>query len=444
MKPYQIVLSLSNTNSRLEKERILSETWYSGNIQFFQGCILAYDKLLTYGTKQVAFIEGEEESDESTYNWSKFEKLIHKLSSRKLTGNSAKNEIHEAASEASINEWNYWYRLILLKDLKCGVSETTINKVLKSIGGDALKYLIPEFNCQLSHDSNNYQNKIKGKKLLDYKLDGVRIISIIDKKNKLVRQFTRNGKENFNFSKIISNLEKIIDYIPGDIVLDGEVISKSFQALMTQVNRKNDIESDDAKLALFDILPLEDFRSGICRTSQRERHKILSGMTGLFQEISDGLIYVIPKLTVDLDTPEGKQTFAEFNKETIENGFEGIMIKDPEAFYECKRSVNWLKMKPFISLDLEIIGVDEGTGKNKGKLGALSCQGFYNNKKISVSVGSGLTDELREELWKNKKEIIGDIIEIKADAVSQNRDGSYSLRFPRFEKFRNIEKNQKI
>ena len=112
------------------------------------------------------------------------------------------------------------------------------------------------------------------------------------------------------------------------------------------------------------------------------------------------------------------------------------MIKDPDAFYEYKRSTNWMKWKPTITVDLEVIGIEPGTGKHKGKMGALVCSGVDDGKAIKVNVGSGFTDKEREEIWESRESVIGQTAEVLADVITQNQDGSYSLRFPRFVRFR--------
>ena len=83
-----------------------------------------------------------------------------------------------------------------------------------------------------------------------------------------------------------------------------------------------------------------------------------------------------------------------------------------------------------------MIGVEEGTGRNVGRLGALVCQGIDNEREITVNVGSGFSDIDRNEFYINRNIIIGRTVEILSDAITQNQDGSYSLRFPRFLRFR--------
>jgi DNA ligase-1 len=120
------------------------------------------------------------------------------------------------------------------------------------------------------------------------------------------------------------------------------------------------------------------------------------------------------------------------------------MLKDPEAIYENKRSVAWLKLKPFIEVSLEVTDVEEGTGKNVGRLGAIVCQGVDDGKTIRVNVGSGFSDSDRDSYWSSRDSLLGQIVEVRADAVTQNQDGTYSLRFPRFLRFRGFEVGEKI
>ena len=95
-----------------------------------------------------------------------------------------------------------------------------------------------------------------------------------------------------------------------------------------------------------------------------------------------------------------------------------------------------MKYKPVHDYDLVVIGVEPGTGKNKGRMGALVCEGVDDGKHIVVNVGSGFTDVERQEYWDNRNDVIGRSAVVMADAITLNQSGSYSLRFPRFKSFR--------
>ena len=296
----------------------------------------------------------------------------------------------------------------------------------------------------LAHDGANHEKKIAGKKLLEPKLDGVRVITVINAANKTAVMYSRNGKLLENFGHITSAIEDNIELFERSIVLDGEMVSSSFQELMKQVHRKSDVQSSDARLMLFDILPLTEFQAGISTLGQRRRSNLLKSMTATFDKI--GSIDIIPQTEVNLDEYVGELQFKQYNKDAIEAGFEGIMIKDLDAKYECKRSHSWLKMKPFIEVSLTVVGIEEGTGRNEGKLGALICEGEDDGKQIRVNVGSGFTDADRKEFWESKDALPGQIIEIRADAATRSQDSEdiYSLRFPRFLRFRGFTAGEKL
>ena len=435
-QPQDIIARLEADNSRLAKEQIIEEAMNEGLDEFFEGVSMTLDKLHTFGVKQVP----EATVDGQGLAWEPFNELADSLYKRKLTGHAAKDAIELAMSVATIDQWNGWYRRILLKDLRCGVSEKTVNKVAKKLKLD--KYKVPVFECMLAHDSANHEKKVKGKKLLEPKLDGVRCITVVDYESRTVTQYTRNGKVLENFTHITDALEGYMDEIGRSYVLDGEVVSDSFQDLMKQVHRKSNVKAQDAKLALFDIVPLVEWKQGESIQGQRRRSNMLKTFANIFSDT--GCIEIVPQTEVDLDTMVGEVEFKDYNKKMVEGGYEGIMIKDIDSVYQCKRSTAWLKMKPFIEVSLEVKNVEEGTGRNEGKLGAFVCEGTDDGKKINVNVGSGFSDANRDEFWTGRDNIPGQVVEVRADAITQNQDGTYSLRFPRFLRFRGFKVGEKI
>jgi DNA ligase-1 len=433
LAPYQIIQMLQSDNSRLVKERIIEQQVKENNDQLFEGFNLALSPYVTFGVKQVPKHGGP---DGQGLPWNSFKQLCHLLQTRQLTGHAARDAIELSLSAATQVEWNDWYRRILTKDLKCGVSEKTINKVVEESNPD---YVIKGFACMLAHDGAKHEKKIVGKKLLEPKLDGVRVLTVVDMESRIVTQYTRNGKILENFAHITRAIESNIDLIGRSMVLDGEMISSSFQALMKQVHRKENVQAEDAVLVLFDMLPLSEFKNKKSIMGQKRRSELLRSMEPVFNKM--GSIQIIPQKSVNLDEFVGEIEFKEFNKQMINQGYEGIMIKDLEAKYECKRSTSWLKQKPFIEVSLTVVGIKPGTGKNEGKAGAFIAEGIEDGKKIQASVGSGLADEEIDQIDEN---VIGQVIEVRADAITQNQDGSYSLRFPRFLKFRGFKNGEKI
>ena len=424
---WEIIKELESNNSRLFKEDIIEKNL--NYKEFQEGLAMCLDPLVTFGVKQVP----ESEKNGNGLNWEDFKNSANLLIERESTGHAARDLIINLMNLSKEDQWNNWYRRILIKDLRCGVSEKTVNNVAKKMN---LKFRVPVFSCMLAHDGAKHPKKIKGDCLVEYKYDGVRVVAIV-KKNKATL-YSRNGKIFNNFANIENALSKP-EY--NNIVFDGEVMSDDFQALMKQVYRKSGANTEDAYLALFDMLPLKEFNEGRSKLNSLERKQELNKLSKTFGSEIKLVDYEI----INFDNEQGQEKFSEMNKEALEKGFEGLMIKPNNNYYECKRSHAWLKIKPFIEVTLKVIDIQEGTGKHEGKLGAFSVEGEDDGKFFSLSVGSGLTDEQRDMYWADKDKLIGRLIEVRADAITKSIEGDhFSLRFPRFKNFRGFEKDEKI
>jgi DNA ligase-1 len=303
------------------------------------------------------------------------------------------------------------------------------------------------FSCQLAKNGNDHPKKLKGPKLLDIKLDGVRLLTLVDIDKKEVVQYTRNGLINDNFPHIRKMFEVFIPLLKESMVFDGEIVSQNFQEMMTQLNRKSNLNTTDAKLALFDIIPWASFKAGVWKVSQVDRHDALCAFEGVFSRKMGDTVYIIPKLAVDLDTEAGQKAFREFNNDAVKAGFEGIMIKDPNAYYVTDRTDSWLKIKPKITVDLTVTGFEPGKvgGENEHSLGGMICEGVEDGKNIKVVVGNGYSDELRNDIWNNKSKVKGRIVEVEGDVITKSRDSdTWSLRFPVFARFRGWKPGEKL
>ena len=153
----EIIRKLELHPSRLDKEKIIFESMDKGLDDFFEGIRMALDPLVTFGVKIVPEKENEKSQN---FLWKDFKELANKLIQRELTGHAARDAIITAMESAKKEEWNGFYRRVLIKDLRCGVSEKTINKIAKKFP----KYAIPIFSCPLAHDSANHEKKNDRKK----------------------------------------------------------------------------------------------------------------------------------------------------------------------------------------------------------------------------------------------------------------------------------------
>jgi len=74
-------------------------------------------------------------------------------------------------------------------------------------------------------------------------------------------------------------------------------------------------------------------------------------------------------------------------------GGEGLMLRQPGSRYEPNRSSTLLKVKRFQDAEARVIGYQPGTGRHKGRLGALLVQLLDGTE---FAVGTGFTDAERE------------------------------------------------
>ena len=422
---FQVIQKLESDNSSLFKQSVIKDNL--DNEEFILGATMCLDPMVTFGVKQVPFSE----TDGPGLPWKEFEQLANELQTRQLTGHAARDAIQRDCDMATNEQWNDWYRRILIKDLRCGTGAKLINKVAKGT--------IPLFECMLAHDGAKHPKKITGECMVEYKYDGVRVIAIVQ--NGSATLHSRNGKLLSNFPHIEEALSK--PEFEG-LVFDGEVMSEDFQSLMKQVHRKEGAQTEDAYLAVFDMLTLAEFKAGgTSKTAEVRRGRLIELD---HHNLLPNSIRIVDAYSVNFDTDEGKAEFDKLNKTALAEGYEGLMIKPIDQGYKCKRSHAWLKVKPFIEVTLSVVDIEEGTGKNAGMLGALVVEGEDDGKFFQLNVGSGLTDDMRKDVWAVKDSVIGQLVEIRADAATQSQDSEdvWSLRFPRFKTFRGFEVGEKL
>jgi len=439
------IRDLESSDSRIHKEKVIEKALMAAQLgsadaqAFLFNCYQAYNPYYTFHIKQVDEVAGHRDRPNP---WPQFWAVLEALRTRSITGNLARNSIAECAELFDDAEWNQVCRRVLIKDLRCGISEKTLNKVLGKTD-----WKIPVFSCQLAQDSTDQPKKLTGIKRLEAKLDGVRVLAVVQGMN--VSLFSRNGKEFANFPEIARAIQVNRGVFQrnlasgGRFVLDGEVVGESFQKLMKQAQRKSDVETSNMVYHIFDIIPLDDFQRGYWNAQQYKRFDILDQAKGVINE-ENTVIQIVSGLEVDLDTAEGHDVMNRYAQDCVAEGYEGIMIKSVDAPYVCKRADYWMKWKPTITVDLNIVGFEEGTGRNEGRLGAIICEGEDNGRNIRVNVGSGLSDSDRDEYWTARNDLLGHLVEVQADAVTQNQDGTYSLRFPRFLRFRDFDAGDKV
>ena len=310
---------------------------------------------------------------------------------------------------------------LICKDLSIGCDAKTLNSIIPG--------LIPTFSVQLAEKYFDKPERAEGKEFaLTTKIDGGRIIAI--KENGQVSFFTRAGQK---YEGLVDLEREMLDRLPDNYVFDGEITlldyknydSKTAYKLAMKITRA-DGPKTGVKMLVFDGMPVENWKAQYCPYSWHARRSTLDTVFS-----GDPLTYfeLLPVLYQGTDTSK----ILELLDSEIARGQEGVMINVCDAPYEFKRTWSLMKCKKMSTLDLEIVGYEEGSGRLAGTLGAIHVR--YKDGNI-VKVGSGFSDELRALIWLEPSDFIGKIAEISYFEESSNADGGISLRFPVFKDFR--------
>ena len=286
---------------------------------------------------------------------------------------------------------------------------------------------IPVFEVQLAFP---YDKKINGYSdkdvfVVTQKLDGFRAVVEV-KDGKVVSVKTRKGKVIDGLTELRNDFEKVLDASLGHFIFDGELLLEDPENKWTSGERfqktgqmiSADGECQGLGYHIFDALPHAEFVAGQSKLPYIERRK------NYLETFNAGdLVRPVPVLgTAD------KAGIPAWSDYATAQGFEGVMLNDPNAKYETKRTKGLLKVKKMHTADLLVVGFEEAIdGKNRGGLKSLIVQLDEDN---TFNVSSGLTEEQREHIWNNQDEYLGKIIEIKFFEETTNKNGGRSLRFP--------------
>ena len=411
-----IFRALANTSSRIEKECILRQHLTDPTLK--RVLFLALDPFTQFYIRKIPnYIPGPASINRSTMMLEGALDNLEQISKRVVTGNAAINHLKMILESVTTDD-AYVIERIIEKDLRCGVSEATVNKIWPG--------LIPTYPVMLA---SGFDEKVMAKMsypaYVQLKLDGMRFNAIVN--NGKVEFRSRNGKH----IDLLGNLEQEFLFMAGSesCVFDGELVVRDSQGIMNRqkgngiLNKavKGTISAMEASMVhatIWDIVPFSAFQQGVYNTSYQERFGKLQ------QLVLPGRISLIENRVVNTED-EAHELFQEyFNK-----GEEGIILKDINAPWEDKRVKHQVKFKGELECDLLCMDWQEGTGKNVGKLGALvltSADGV-----VKVNVGSGFTDEQRDKYI--KENTVGKVVAVKYNAkIQDKKTGQTSLFLPVF------------
>ena len=407
----KILEKISQTSSTKEKTAILIEN--KDNKLLIKLLFYCYNPFKMYGISESKLNEMEFKTEKQPCDIWDIWSMLEELANNNIN-DSLRQQFCDTMSLYSQEEQELIKRVVI-KDLRIGINVSTINKVWKG--------LIPVFGVQLA---NKYEpTKLKEHEFIyiTEKLDGVRCVVIKD--NNTISFFSRQGKPIIGLEHIAKSLSKV----EGSFMFDGELLLKTsvnvdsgdlYRQTVKVVNSKQD-DKTNVEYHVFDIITLQDFQNGVSKTTYGIRRIILDSLHEKFKQDKD--VHIVQCLYSGTDHSMIMKTL----KHMEEKGKEGVMINKDEHYY-CKRCNSLLKVKSMQTCDLQIIGFENGSGKNENTLGAL----IVDYKGYPLGVGSGFSEQERDYIWVNKDSLLGRVIEVQYFEESVNQNGGLSLRFPVF------------
>lgn len=420
----EILNELAATSSRLEKEAILKRE--QNNELLKRVFFLAYDPFTQFYIRKIPAYKTDQPV------WHTLESALpklDKLSKREVTGNAGIEYLSLLLSEVDPADAKVLERIIQ-KDLKCGASESTANKIWPG--------LIPEYPCMLCTPMDEkVMKKFNFPAYAQLKMDGMRFNAIV--KDGKCELRSRNGKE----IQVLGNLEQeFIQLADGkNLVFDGELLVNDKGVILDRqtgngiLNKavKGTITIDEARkvhATIWDVIDYDTFKNGKGKSTYKTRFSQLETMS-----LPNKIHLVESKIVGSIE--EAQEIFEEY----LAQGQEGIILKDMTGVWEDKRVKSQIKFKAELDCDLRIKAIQPGTGKYEGMVGAYICES--EDGVIEVDVGSGLSDEDRKNF-----DVIGKILAVVYNARIKNKQGKQSLFLPRAVEIREdktkADKSEKI
>lgn len=204
-----------------------------------------------------------------------------------------------------------------------------------------------------------------------------------------------------------------------EILVEGIPV---FSELNGMLNRsKGECECKGAYLMVHDFVPTDDKAMPFL-----ERYKIASAYV---EALGHPKVRIAPIIATGSHEEVQRQAELIWSRRSTTTSDEGAIGKRVDAPYsEGKQNKDIIKVKSEVTLEMVVVGMEEGEGKYAGTLGKLIVK-QKNGLKHAVS---GMTDEERALWWEYPKLVLFKVAEIQAMQVLENG----SLREGRFKAIR--------
>ena len=409
---------LESDNSRLFKEELL-ET-HSDNDLLKRVFVTAGDPYLNFYVNKFKMPSASEVRGDDDVVSGFLDFIIAKLSTRELTGNAAKDAVIDMFSQMNERQQK-WCLRVLLKNLRCGVQSTTVNKVWPgAIVGFSVQLAEPLTTRYVDGKGIVIEDEVVYPIRVEPKLDGLRCVAV--KHNGEVTMFTRNG----TVLETLPRIKSFLESAPWDeFVLDGEVMGADWnESASVVMSHKKGKDDSNMIFHVFDAMTFSEWQSQDCGLSLVDRVELVGE---LVEQVGNPAVVQVPGISAVNEA----ELFDYYLRQT-DSGFEGVMLKDTDAPYVFKRSDKIRKMKPVATYEGVIVGHYEGRrgSKREGLWGGFEV---LLPNGVTTRVGSGFTDKLKAEINLDPDSWLGKVVEMEGQPDPLTGDGltkDGKVRFP--------------
>lgn len=408
MTLFEIITALQNVQGSNAKKAVLEANKLNDLLKEYLR--VTYDPRINFYITEKAFpyVPEKELTYYSALDLEDIPYFVKTLAEREVTGVNAKNWLSNTLGGFS-KEDQQLIKWMLLKDIRAGVSVSTINKVWSNLIQE-----VPYMRCSLQKDVDLSKWDWESGVYSQVKMDGM--YAAVSNKQAI----TRNGSV-FPYDLLPLAFKLDMKQIPEGYELNGEFTIRRNNKTLSRKEGNGMLNSllqgtplpKDAELhyTVWDVTV--DTPEGYSDDYSTRFRRI--GVTCFGKQCTHLIRH---KIVFSL------QEAVEHFQEELSKGNEGTVLKSGYGKWKDGTSKDQVKYKLECDVDLLCTGWIEGEGKHKGKIGALQCQS--SDGKLKVNVGSGFTDKQREQ-----ESPVGKIITVKANDLIDKRDSEvYSLFLP--------------
>ena len=442
MKIKDIFDEITATGGDKAKMEILNK--YKDNELLKRVLYLCKSKRVKFYIKQIP------EYSVSTSEFISLDDAIDKLtniSSRSVTGNEALNFLSEILSNLEPDD-AYIIERIIDKDPKIGMGTTFINKVFKDLIEDT------PYMGAVSFDEKKARKIFDkgGKGYSQIKMDGRYANAIV--RNGEVELESRQGESTIltgaKFLEELTNFEDCV--LNGELTMDGvpryesngiiasliDICGKKQSRSEAETNRKI-INFEDKhgsftgalesiRYTVWDALSIDEYFAKASKTPYYERLDLVASYI-----INAEATMIKPIESKEVETyGEAMEHFQEVLSTEVDGvPQEGTILKAYDGAWKDGKPSHQIKMKLEMDVDLRITGFNMGTKGTKNEF-VVSSFNVESSDGLVKTRPQGLKEDMMKFITENQENLLGKVIQVKCNGLSNDRDGNYSLLYPSF------------